>query len=66
MCGVLKWHVTVDRYKEFELRNSSAAGRLLSGPTGLGTSAARIRSLVGAGGLSSVLGQVESVSFVGE
>ena len=28
MCGVLKWHITVDRYKEFELRNS-LAGRLL-------------------------------------
>lgn len=66
MCGVLKWHITVDRYKEFELRNSSAERRLLSGPTGLGTSAARIRSLVGGGGLSSVLGQVGSGSFVGE
>lgn len=66
MCGVLKWHMTVDRYKEFELRNSSAQGRLLRGPTGLGTSAARIRSLVGGGGLSLVLAQVESGSFVGE
>jgi germacradienol/geosmin synthase len=66
MCGVLKWHVTVDRYKEFELRNSSPEGRLLNGPTGLGTSAARIRSLIGAGGLSSVVGQVGSGSFVGE
>ncbi|MEH2444076.1 family 2 encapsulin nanocompartment cargo protein terpene cyclase [Nostoc sp.] len=64
MCGVLKWHVTVDRYKEFELRNSSAEGRLLNGPTGLGTSAARIRSLIGAGGLSSVLDQVGSGSLV--
>ncbi|MBW4687161.1 MAG: germacradienol/geosmin synthase [Komarekiella atlantica HA4396-MV6] len=66
MCGVLKWHITVDRYKEFELRNSSAEGRLLSGPTGLGTSAARIRSLVSAGGISSILNQVGSGSFVGE
>nr|QDK54698.1 putative geosmin synthase [Anabaena minutissima FACHB-250] len=53
MCGVLKWHITVDRYKEFELRNSSAEGRLLNGPTGLGTSAARIKSLLGAWGISS-------------
>ncbi|HLO49477.1 MAG TPA: family 2 encapsulin nanocompartment cargo protein terpene cyclase [Kamptonema sp.] len=50
MCGVLNWHIKVDRYKEFELRNSaSPIVRLLSGPTGLGTSAARIGSLVGAG-----------------
>ncbi|WP_265276596.1 hypothetical protein [Nostoc sp. KVJ3] len=66
MCGVLKWHITVDRYKEFELRNSSAEGRLPSGPTGLGTSAARIRSLVSVGGLSLVLGQVGSGYFAGE
>ncbi|WP_414562483.1 MULTISPECIES: family 2 encapsulin nanocompartment cargo protein terpene cyclase [unclassified Anabaena] len=66
MCGVLKWHVTVDRYKEFELRNSSPEKRLLTGPTGLGTSAARIRSLVGAGGISSIVGQVGSGSFGGE
>ncbi|WP_375773270.1 germacradienol/geosmin synthase [Archangium gephyra] len=45
MCGVLRWHVTVDRYKEFELRNTQTPGRLLKGPTGLGTSAARIASL---------------------
>jgi germacradienol/geosmin synthase len=45
MCGVLKWHIAVDRYKEFELRNSSPAKQLLRGPTGLGTSAARIRSV---------------------
>lgn len=47
MCGVLKWHTKVDRYKEFELRNSaSPIVRLLNGPTGFGTSAAHIRSLV--------------------
>jgi germacradienol/geosmin synthase len=57
MCGVLKWHIAVDRYKEFELRNSSPAERLLRGPTGVGTSAARIRSLVSTSGLSSVLDQ---------
>ena len=50
MCGIVRWHTTVDRYKEFELRNSvSPVVRLLSGPTGLGTSAARISSLVSAG-----------------
>ncbi|KZL48387.1 Geosmin synthase [Nodularia spumigena CENA596] len=47
MCGVLQWHITVDRYKEFELRNSSASIPGINGPTGLGTSAARIKSLVG-------------------
>jgi germacradienol/geosmin synthase len=47
MCGVLKWHITVDRYKEFELRNSaSPVVRIISGPRGLGTSAARIGSWV--------------------
>ncbi|MBZ8180842.1 family 2 encapsulin nanocompartment cargo protein terpene cyclase [Oscillatoria salina] len=50
MCGILKWHLEVDRYKEFELRNSSPAKRLLHGPTGLGTSATRIGSLWGAKG----------------
>nr|QDK54700.1 putative geosmin synthase [Lyngbya kuetzingii FACHB 388] len=53
MCGVLKWHITVDRYKEFELRNSaSPIVRLLNGPTGFGTSAARLTSLVGASSFS--------------
>jgi germacradienol/geosmin synthase len=50
MRGVLEWHIAVDRYKEFELRNSqkpAVPGRLLGGPTGLGTSAARIASLLG-------------------
>ncbi|PTL76491.1 family 2 encapsulin nanocompartment cargo protein terpene cyclase [Vitiosangium sp. GDMCC 1.1324] len=45
MCGVLKWHLTVDRYKEFELRNTRKPGRLFGGPSGLGTSAVRIASL---------------------
>ena len=62
MCGVLRWHAAVDRYKEFELRNSSPEKRLLSGPKGLGTSAARLSSLVGTGSLSSALGQVGSDS----
>jgi germacradienol/geosmin synthase len=52
MAGVLIWHQTVDRYKEFELRRSRTPGRYLQrlkGPTGLGTSAARIASLLGRG-----------------
>ncbi|WP_257237176.1 hypothetical protein [Nostoc sp. 'Peltigera malacea cyanobiont' DB3992] len=47
MCGVLKWHRAVDRYKEFELRNNSSEKRLLQGPTGLGTAATQIRPSVG-------------------
>jgi germacradienol/geosmin synthase len=58
MCGILRWHIAIDRYKEFELRNSaSPVVRLLSGPTGLGTSAARISSLLSAG---SPLGNIRS------
>jgi germacradienol/geosmin synthase len=47
MCGVLQWHIKVDRYKEFELRNTRKPARLFGSPTGLGTSAARIASLLG-------------------
>ncbi|QRN94392.1 germacradienol/geosmin synthase [Archangium violaceum] len=50
MAGVLIWHQTVDRYKESELRQSRTPGRYLRhlrAPTGLGTSAARIASLLG-------------------
>ncbi|MFB2771141.1 family 2 encapsulin nanocompartment cargo protein terpene cyclase [Pelatocladus sp. BLCC-F211] len=50
MCGVMRWHITVDRYKEFELRNSaSPLVRLLNGSRGLGTSATRIRSFFSSG-----------------
>ncbi|MDY7233266.1 family 2 encapsulin nanocompartment cargo protein terpene cyclase [Hyalangium rubrum] len=45
MAGVLIWHQTVDRYKEFELRNTRSPGRVFGALTGLGTSAARIASL---------------------
>ena len=41
------WHLAVDRYKEFELRNTRKPKRLSGSPTGLGTSAARIASLLG-------------------
>lgn len=48
MAGVLKWHQTVDRYKEFELKASRRKLLpALHGPTGLGTSAARIATLFG-------------------
>ncbi|BAY41830.1 terpene synthase metal-binding domain-containing protein (plasmid) [Nostoc sp. NIES-2111] len=47
MCGVLKWHRAVDRYKEFELRNNSTEKRLLQHPTGLGTDASQIRPNMG-------------------
>jgi germacradienol/geosmin synthase len=46
MCGVLLWHVRVDRYKEHELRGSRPAPlRALAAPSGLGTSAARLASV---------------------
>ncbi|WP_044243564.1 family 2 encapsulin nanocompartment cargo protein terpene cyclase [Chondromyces apiculatus] len=47
MAGVMIWHQTVDRYREFELRADRTPGSLLKnvgGPTGLGTSAARLAS----------------------
>jgi germacradienol/geosmin synthase len=60
MCGELTWHKTIDRYKEFELRNSaSPIARVLGGPTGLGTSAARIGSLLGAGRTESGLHSID-------
>ena len=45
MAGVLRWHQAVDRYKEFELRDSHRLVLPPKGATGLGTSAARITSL---------------------
>ncbi|WNG59996.1 germacradienol/geosmin synthase [Archangium gephyra] len=46
MRGVLDWHLAVGRYKEFELLNTRKHVRLPGSPTGLGTSAARIASLL--------------------
>ena len=67
MCGVLKWHIAVDRYKEFELRNSaSPIVRLLNGPTGFGTSAARLTSLVGASSFSGKMPLNNSDRLVGK
>ncbi|XXF79997.1 family 2 encapsulin nanocompartment cargo protein terpene cyclase [Myxococcaceae bacterium GXIMD 01537] len=45
MAGVLRWHIAVDRYKEFELIASSKPRLPPGGPTGLGTSASRIATL---------------------
>jgi germacradienol/geosmin synthase len=47
MAGVLRWHVESRRYVESELRYLPSAERPFDGPTGLGTSAARIGSLRG-------------------
>ena len=47
MCSSLHWHIKTERYKEIELRRSV---RPFTGTaTGLGTSAARIRTMVGGG-----------------
>ncbi|MEU0396552.1 terpene synthase family protein [Streptomyces sp. NPDC006208] len=45
LAGILNWHRKVRRYREEDLR-SGAAARLLGAPTGLGTSAARLASLL--------------------
>ncbi|WP_225410431.1 family 2 encapsulin nanocompartment cargo protein terpene cyclase [Stigmatella hybrida] len=48
MAGVLRWHIAVDRYKEFELRSTRKPRRKAGELTGMGTSAARISELFGA------------------
>jgi len=45
MAGILRWHRTVDRYKESELRRGRTPVFRPPGPSGLGTSAARIATL---------------------
>ncbi len=47
MCGVLRWHIAVDRYKEFELRASVNPMRLFKRDGGIGTSAMRVAALFG-------------------
>jgi germacradienol/geosmin synthase len=47
MAGILIWHRGCQRYQEPVLLKSPTVGRLLHGPTGLGTSAARIESFRG-------------------
>jgi len=49
MSGVLNWHANVGRYTETELRYHPVAGHSFGGPTGIGTSALRISSLLPAG-----------------
>jgi germacradienol/geosmin synthase len=44
MSGILNWHRGCRRYDEDELRRPPGAGRVLAGPTGLGTAAARFSS----------------------
>jgi germacradienol/geosmin synthase len=45
MCGVLRWHIAVDRYKEHELRASSPVhAHVPRGFTGLGTTAVAARA----------------------
>jgi germacradienol/geosmin synthase len=50
MAGVLRWHIAVDRYKEFELLNTRKPRRTkrVGELTGMGTSAARIAELFSA------------------
>ncbi len=48
MAGVLNWHRGTGRYLEPMLYKSPTVGRLLYGPTGLGTAASRIGSSPGA------------------
>jgi len=43
--GIIVWHETVTRYKEFELRNTRKLGFRPGSLTGLGTSAARVASM---------------------
>jgi germacradienol/geosmin synthase len=45
MAGVLGWHRGTVRYGEPELHQSPTVGRLIYGPTGLGSSAGRIGSI---------------------
>jgi germacradienol/geosmin synthase len=47
MAGVLHWHEKSGRYLEPMLHKSPTVGRLLYGPTGLGTSAIRVGSIPG-------------------
>ncbi|AUX25563.1 terpene synthase metal-binding domain-containing protein [Sorangium cellulosum] len=50
MAGVLHWHRETKRYLEPVLRETPTVGRLVYGPGGLGTSAARIAALRGVRG----------------
>ncbi|MEU8519963.1 terpene synthase family protein [Streptomyces sp. NBC_01216] len=47
LAGILNWHRKVRRYAEEDLHGGSGSALLRRGPTGLGTSAARLASLLG-------------------
>ncbi|MFC9589505.1 germacradienol/geosmin synthase [Streptomyces sp. NPDC056944] len=49
LAGVLNWHRSVRRYGAEDVRAGSGSALLRGGPRGLGTSAARISELLGAG-----------------
>ncbi|MFF0560010.1 germacradienol/geosmin synthase [Streptomyces sp. NPDC004266] len=49
LAGILNWHRKVRRYGAEDVRAGSGSALLRRGPTGLGTSAARISELLGAG-----------------
>ncbi|MEU6162800.1 terpene synthase family protein [Streptomyces tanashiensis] len=49
LAGVLNWHRTVRRYGAEDVRAGSGSALLRGGPRGIGTSAARISELLGAG-----------------
>jgi germacradienol/geosmin synthase len=62
--GLHRWHMEVDRYKEFELRRTATPELPSGGPTGIGTSAARIASLFSAFGARDRVGHSVSTPAV--
>ncbi|MEU0148138.1 terpene synthase family protein [Streptomyces sp. NPDC006288] len=57
MAGILIWHRGCRRYREEDLRRGSGTPWHISGPTGLGTSAARVTRLLTAQGRFSPAGK---------
>ena len=55
--GVIMWHLVTGRYKNLGPHPFMTVVGLLAGPSGLGTSAARIGSAAGAGDPRSIIGQ---------
>jgi len=63
MSGSLQWHSMTNRYKEAELQNERLRSKTSIGfPTGLGTSAARIGTLLKAGKTKTITESVPSVT----
>ncbi len=54
MSGILRWHASVDRYKESELRRAATPESAARKPSGIGTSAANFAARLGAKSLKSV------------